>query len=170
MVTTEKPDLNELVHFGVPGMKWGKRKAGLKAWGKEAGKMTKNNLRHPIITGKANKESIRSEKTFGAKARRSAAYQNTKDLKDVNARIDKMVANKKPLTSKQKKIIAGTVVAASAVTIAVVMAKTGKFKMPNTLMGKARNTMMRDIQGLHKDFMSEAQSMNNLRDQLRNLR
>jgi hypothetical protein len=163
MFTEEKPDLDELIHYGKLGMKWGRRKgaskyptggggpkktmitkkrqlamdkkllgvldkgqhlsvgltkkrqvkydardraylekkinsAEVKAkakagkpvadyWLKEAGKATLSNIRHPIITGKANRESIATG-NLSSQLRRSLGYQNTKDLKDVNRRID----------------------------------------------------------------------------------
>ena len=84
-----------LEHHGVPGMKWGHHKTGLQNWGKEAGKLTKNQLIHPILTGKANQQSINSEKSAKTRARRQTLYQNTKDLKDVNSRMEKMLADRK---------------------------------------------------------------------------
>jgi len=88
-----------LAHFGVLGMKWGVHRTATQLgksagnWGKEAGKMIKSNYTHPIITSRANRESKKAD-TMGNRVRRTLVYQNTKDLKDINKRIDTMVAEK----------------------------------------------------------------------------
>ena len=94
---------NELAHVGVLGMKWGKRK-GKSSWLKEAGKVTKNNLLHPIITDKADRESKKAG-SFKDNVRRTLAYQSTKDLKDINSRVDKILADKKKMKDVNQKSI-----------------------------------------------------------------
>lgn len=107
---------DELKHFGIPGMRWGVRKGpnrvnigkkpgAASEWLKEAGQLTKNNLRHPILADRANRASIAAEKTLGSKLRRSLVVQNTKDLKDVNARLDKAIAQKKAEKEHMKTIL-----------------------------------------------------------------
>ena len=90
-----------LAHYGVPGMKWGHRKAAGDSWLREAGKITVSTYKHPILTKKANRESIRTEGTK-TKLRRKFGYQNTKELKDVNDRINAKVAERAPITRYSK--------------------------------------------------------------------
>jgi hypothetical protein len=104
-----------LAHFGIKGMHWGVRRKlidigrsdgaqkpgnsiyrtgkAVSDWGKEAGKLTKNNYRHPFLTSKAARASLKSD-TIGNRLRRTMVYQNTKNLRDINKRTDKLVAQK----------------------------------------------------------------------------
>ena len=103
----------ELQHHGIKGMKWGVRRsqavldraAGRKSstsWEKEAKKMTINNLKHPILTNKADRESKAAD-SFGNRLRRNTLYQNTKDLQDVNARFEKLLSQKQA-SDNQKRV------------------------------------------------------------------
>ena len=81
-----------LSHFGVPGMKCGVRKAASAAgrYAKEAGKLTKNSYVHPILTTKAASASISKDK-LGTRLRRTTIANTTKELADINQRVDKAV-------------------------------------------------------------------------------
>lgn len=94
---------HELMHYGVLGMHWGKRKAQAQGWVKEAHKSGVNGLKHPILNAKANRASIKSSSTKD-KLRRTFLYSNTKDLKDVNARATALIAAKQIKTKKIKNI------------------------------------------------------------------
>ena len=94
----------DLKHYGVLGMKWGKRTAAVKNWGKEAGKLTVNSYKHPILSDRANKESIKADPSIKSRLRRTMVYQNTKDIKDVNQRLDKMLADKAARKAQLKKM------------------------------------------------------------------
>lgn len=83
----------DLKHYGVLGMKWGKRKAAAGAYVRESGKMIKESLKHPILSNKANKESIAAD-PLKTRLRRSSLYQTTKEIHDVNQRLNKMLADK----------------------------------------------------------------------------
>jgi len=65
-----------------------------KAWLSEAGKVAINGYIHPIITNRANTQSKQAG-SFGNEVRRTLLYQNTNDLRDVNQRIYKAIADKK---------------------------------------------------------------------------
>lgn len=84
--------MNDLKHYGRIGMKWGKRTARAGGWLKEAGKLSKSSVTNPFLSDRANKESIATG-NLKTKLRRSLLYQNTKELKDVNARIEQMKSN-----------------------------------------------------------------------------
>ena len=96
---------HELMHYGVLGMHWGKHKAEAKAWGKEVGIQAKNNLRHPILGAKAARASQIATLKTGTrkdKLRRALLYQNTNDLKDINARTAGLIAAKNSEIKKVK--------------------------------------------------------------------
>jgi len=84
-----------LSHTGVLGMKWGVRRAGnaIKSRVRETTKYTKNSYLHPFLTGKAERQSM-DKNSFGTIARRSLVYQKTSEIKDINTRVNKMLAKK----------------------------------------------------------------------------
>ena len=92
---------DELMHYGVLGMKWGKHSAG-KAIStaartnanrvKESSKMILNSYAHPIMTTKAVKASQKNDSAL-TKIRRSQ-YQTTAEIKDINRRVESMKAQK----------------------------------------------------------------------------
>ena len=80
-----------LEHYGVKGMKWGKRAAG---YAKAAGKAYYNQYRHPILSGKAGMSSFSKSKVgtaFGTT--RSLDYRNkfVKTQRDANAETKKKI-------------------------------------------------------------------------------
>ena len=92
---------NELMHYGKKGMKWGKRGVGIKTYAKEAGKMTVNSLKHPILSNKAQAKSLKA-RTMKDRARRTMLYQNTKDVKDINKRVSSMLTSKRKVKDIKK--------------------------------------------------------------------
>ena len=87
-------EYNCISHFGILGMKWGvrryqnpdgsltplgKKRQRLGEWGKEAFKLTKHNYRHPFITAKANRASIKAD-PFLKRVKRRTIIQNTEEL------------------------------------------------------------------------------------------
>lgn len=78
----------------VKEIKNSKQHTNGESWFKEAGKLMKNQYAHPILTERADRASKKAD-TFGNRLRRNTIYQNTKDLKDVNSRIEKMLADKR---------------------------------------------------------------------------
>jgi hypothetical protein len=109
-----------LMHYGVLGMRWGRRRktlnkvsksstgkrvvqtskhlqrgqSSIHAWLKEAGKMTLSQYTHPIITTRANNQSIGSG-DLKSKFRRRLLYQNTSDIHDVNQRIERVLKDER---------------------------------------------------------------------------
>lgn len=76
-----------LMHYGVPGMKWGKRAA--KAVGthiRESLKATGNQIIHPLRSSVARAELNRSS-TLGQRFRQNQLYLKTSELKALNASV-----------------------------------------------------------------------------------
>lgn len=93
---------SELYHSGVMGMKWGHRKQYAKA----VGQFEKNNIMHPILSTKANKQSIHADK-LSTRLKRNSLYQKTNEIEDVNRRTANLVKEKnkqKSLKSEQKSL------------------------------------------------------------------
>ena len=91
----------ELMHYGVLGMKWGKRSVGKGVSTavrantnrvKEASKMMLNLYAHPTMTTKAVNASKKNDSAL-TKIRRSQ-YQTTAEIKDINRRVEAMKAQK----------------------------------------------------------------------------
>lgn len=93
-------DPYSLKHYGVLGMHWGVRKA--EDYGRAVGKTAVNSYVHPILTRRANNQSIASEKTIGARARRRMLYSKTSELQDLNSRTANLVEEKKAAKLKKK--------------------------------------------------------------------
>ena len=95
---------NELLHYGVLGMHWGQTKGSAKAWVKEARIMSKNSLRHPNLTDRADKAS-KNASSFKDQIRRELVYQNLNEIKDVNARTAKMITDHAAAKKKTQAMI-----------------------------------------------------------------
>lgn len=126
-----------LSHFGVPGMKWGVRKAASAAgrYAKEAGKLTKNSYVHPILTKKAASASISKDK-LGTRLRRTTIANTTKELADINQRVDKAVQQRAQQKAQQKQAKA-------------------KAKVEKMLAKKAAEQKVKDLkQNYEKEYMA----------------
>ena len=95
-----------LSHFGVPGMKWGVRKAAkaVGRYAKETGKLNINAYAHPILTRKALYKELRSD-SFGKGLRKSLIGRSTKEMAALNndvAKMQKQKAQQKQAKAKAK--------------------------------------------------------------------
>lgn len=97
---------DEICHYGVPGMKWGRR-IGSKI--KPFVKMQKNSSIHPIHSTKAQISMIR-------KNPRTALYINPKDADKFNADVKKRVESSKKKATK-KHIAKGAKVAGKTLSL-----------------------------------------------------
>lgn len=83
-----------LMHYGVPGMKWGKRAA--KAVGSYVGqsfKLAGNQLFHPLRSSVAKAEMYKRS-SVGAKFRQTQGLLSTKEMKRMNDSIAKQKGKK----------------------------------------------------------------------------
>ena len=95
-----------LSHFGVPGMKWGVRKAAkaVGRYAKETGKLNINAYAHPILTRKALYKELGSD-SFGKGLRKSLIGRSTKEMAALNndvAKMQKQKAQQKQAKAKAK--------------------------------------------------------------------
>ncbi len=93
---------NSLQHYGVPGMKWGVRKAvkigntlnkginNARKRNMETSKYAINKAFHPILSAKADVASMRGQ-SLGTKMRRSMLYQKTEEVRDINKRVESLI-------------------------------------------------------------------------------
>jgi len=101
-----------LSHFGVPGMKWGVRRAanGVRNQIGEAYKMQRNSLMHPFVTQKATYDSLKKG-NIKTNIRRTMIFQKTSEIKDINDRVKSILANKQKIkdikTQYRKEYMAG---------------------------------------------------------------
>lgn len=108
----------ELMHFGVRGMRWGMRKAvyktakGLQRAGKAVGnrvketaRTTKNSNLHPIQYTKAAYASLGKDAAShpGRMFRRMLIGQKTSEMRDINDLVDRYRKAKKKAKAAKKK-------------------------------------------------------------------
>lgn len=111
-----------LSHYGVPGMRWGHRRAAQvvgkaaitarkkiigagKAIGeraKLAGEFQKNSFLHPIASNKAVRDASVND-SIGKQIRRSYVQTN-KELRDINARVNKILEPQRLAKQKMKDV------------------------------------------------------------------
>jgi hypothetical protein len=62
----------------------------------------KNQQIHPILSSIAIRDSINADKKTATKVRRILVYQKTAEIKDINSRVDIMIAKKQAKKSLKK--------------------------------------------------------------------
>jgi len=105
---------DDLLHYGIPGMKWGRRRGkGISAKVKrgksiagsflrEAGKANINTLKHPILSSRALNDSLSAD-TVSNVMRRKLLYSTTSELRDVNRRTDILVKQNRMAKAMKKR-------------------------------------------------------------------
>ena len=91
-----------LSHYGVPGMKWGIRRAAsaVGRYAKETVKLNKNAYVHPILTRKALLKEA-GKGSLGTAIRKGVIGRSTKELESLNKDVAKM--QKQKIKQRQEK-------------------------------------------------------------------
>lgn len=90
-----------LMHYGIPGMKWGKRMAkGAISYAKAAGGSAIRKVKHPLISDEEFTKDMSKQK-LPTMLRRTLVGSTTKEMNRVNKRIDAAVKEKAAQRKKE---------------------------------------------------------------------